>query len=243
VIKLAGPKGLGDTIYVRAVALHFLDRGDGVKVFTRWPDVFWDLPVKFLPPDELNKHPNTRHVAYTHLIPHEGSQFQARCEAAEIYEPVKLELRWRAANADLLESVRQRAGGRKIFIYQPLKVCKTAEMEIMRPHYGAYRQIIADHSDCYRIKIGHPPFVDDDRHLPCELDLLGKGFIRDTFDVCTMGDLFFGECCFVPVIAEALDKNFICMFSRRAASGARAWTVTPQWQFHKKNLGTCIYDE
>lgn len=238
-VKLAGPKGLGDTIYLRAVALHFLDRGERVKVFTRWPDVFWDLPVTLLSMDDLHRHPNTLHISYLTLMPHDASQFQARCEAAGIQEPVDLTLRWRAVNTDLLASIRKKAGGRKILIYQPLKVCRSPGMDVMRPRRDAYRKVIAEHADYFRIKIGHPPYVDNDKELPCELDMLGKGFIRDTFDVCTIGDLFFGECCFVTVIAEALDRPVICMFSRRA----KHWTMTREWQFHKTHLASVVYDE
>jgi hypothetical protein len=77
------------------------------------------------------------------------------------------------------------------------------------------------------------------------LDLFGKTSIADTFDVCTIGDLFFGEVCFLtPTIADAMGKPYICMFSKRA-SVSNQWTrlITPQRLFHRKDLGVAIYDE
>lgn len=246
-IKLDASKGLGDAIYLRAVVLHLLERGEAITVFTRWREVFDDLPVTIRPIDEVADHNDIRHVAFSHRIPRDDpeiDQFTMRCRIAGITGPVPLRLGWTVRNAGLLKRIKRDARGRKVFIYQPRKLVKTSPMALLQPQRKAFNKIVADHKGWFRIKLGHPPFVEDDPDLACELDLFGKGFIKDTFDVCTLGELFFGEPCFLTVMAEALDRKAICLFSRRASQSS-GWMsqITPNWQFNKRHLATCVYDD
>lgn len=246
-IQLSGPNGLGDAIYVRAVALHLLDRGNSVTVYTRWPDVFADLTVALGTIEErieLERSGVTvSHVAFSYKQKVPGSEFALRCQGAGIKEPVDLSLRWKVRNQPLLDKIKADASGRKIFIFQPLKVMRNPRWAPFAINRNAYRKVVRDHRGFYRIKLGHPPSVVDDDGLECELDMYGKCFVFDTFDICTIGDLFFGEGCFIITIAEALDKPSIRMFSRRAANSGTAAANLDGDLYHKKHLGTCIYDD
>lgn len=242
-IQLNGPNGLGDAIYVRAVALHLLDRGESLTIYTRHPDVFADLPVIVKPIEERTG--EIRRVSYSFRNEDSGDvgQFAMCCEAAGIREPVDLTLRWTVRNKTLLEKIKADAAGRKIFIYQPLKTQLNPSFIPYAIRPDAFKAFVNKHRDYYRIKLGHPPTVVDDPDLECELDMYGKGFVFDTFDICTIGDLFFGEGCFIITIAEALDKPFVCMLSRRGAEDG-GWIGRMQsGQFNKKHLGTSVYDE
>lgn len=246
-IKLTTSKGLGDAIYLRAVVLHLLERhpDEDIIVYSVWNDVFADLPVKVK--SLSDKIGDVRAVAYRGSLPlpcDEDDEFTVRCKAAGITEPVDLKLGWKVKNHDLLYRIRRDAAGRQIFIYQPFKLITSLAMELMRPRRESFHRFLVDHSDYYRIKLGHPPFVEADVEMPCELDLFGKGFIFDTFDVCTIGDLFFGETCFLIQMAETLDRKFVCMFGSRALA-ADHWIsdFTPKRVFHKKHLGTAIDDD
>lgn len=42
-IELQGPRGLGDALLVRIVAMEWLRRGREVRVHTAWPEVFQGL--------------------------------------------------------------------------------------------------------------------------------------------------------------------------------------------------------
>ena len=220
-----------------------MDKGEQVTVYTRWQDVFHDLPIAVKSLDE--RHGEIRHVAFSHRIdvPDRSiGQFVMRCRQAGITEPVDLTLRWRVNNPAFLDYIRRLAEGRKIFIYQSLKPLK--DIEILRVNREPFKNFIKRHKDYFRIRLGHPPYVDDGIDMECDLNLYGRGFILDTFDVCTIGDMFFGEPCFLQTIAEALDKPSVCMMSRRATnSDSWAKNLTPEWQYHKKHLGTVIYDE
>lgn len=245
-INITAPKGLGDSILLRAVVLHLLDRGEELTVFTRWRDLFADLPVSVLPLSKRNEQSDLRAVTYSNRaeLPAGKTGFEARCTIAGITEPVELQLRWKVRSPSLLDRIKLEAAGRPIFIYQPLKRAENEQQKALRPLREGYHSYLSSRDDCFRIKLGHPPSVEDDMDMPCELDLYGKAFIFDTFDICTIGDEFFGEPCFIIHAAEALDRKVTCMFSRRALA-SHSWVrlINPQRVFHKMHLATAIGDD
>lgn len=229
---------------LRAIVLHLKDE---ITVFTQWPDVFSDLPITIKPLSELSQYPDTRFASTNgrQEIPEGSSDFLERCKRAGIDESVEFRMEWPVQNPDLVNQIRDKANGRRIFIYQPLKMARNEEQKILRPDTLAYKKFIEEHSDCYRIKLGHPPYVDSNNDLPCELDLFGKAFIKDSFDVGTIGDVFFGESCFVIQMGEALNKPCILMRSVRAMKQDN-WLNRyhdPHRVFTKKHLATTVYDE
>jgi len=246
-IELVGSKGLGDALYLRAAVLHLLRRKEAVKVYTKWPDVYSDLPVSI---GEHGRGFTTAGVrfftssVYLSDPPPGVDEFTFCCRNAGIEDTVEWRIDWKVRNHALLDRIKRAAGDRKIFIYQPLKVPRNGDQEALTPNPESFNKVIVAHRDYYRIKLGHPPFVMNDQDLPFELDMFGKGFIFDTLDICTIGDLFFGQPCFVPQVAAALGRPSICMFSRRASISDR-WIrrVNPEWCVHKKELTKVMYDE
>ncbi len=246
-IELVGSKGLGDALYLRAAVLHLLRRGEKVKVYTKWPDVYSDLPVSVGEHRLGFDNETVRRFAssiYLSAAPLGVDEFTFCCRKAGIEETVEWRIDWKVRNKTLLDRIKRSAGDRKIFIYQSLKVPRNGDQAALTPIRESYNSVITAHADFYRIRLGHPPFVMNDTSAPCELDMFGKGFVLDTLDICTIGDLFFGQTCFVPQIAGALGKPSICMFSRRALNSDR-WIKreTPEWCIHKKELTTVLYDE
>jgi hypothetical protein len=245
-IALRVPNGLGDAIYLRAIVLHLLKRGEGVAVFTKWRDVFSDLPVQIRETPEAAAH----QVRYLHnssdrALPKGMTDFAMRCRQAGIKEPVELRMDWQVRNPALLDQIKRDAAGRKILVYQCARQVRSEASALLKPRRAVFNKFIADHDDYYRIKIGHPPHVEDDQEAKCELDLFGKAFIHDSFDIGTIGDLLFGQHCFVLCMAEAMNKPYVCMFARAALKSnmPQANTTTPDRCFNKKHLATAIYDD
>ena len=246
-ISLRSPNGLGDAIYLRAIVLHLVARGEEVTVFTKWKDVFSDLPVAVREVIDItpNDRPTYVYCPAERVIPEGLSDFVIRCRSAGIKERVELKLDWKVKNQALLDQIKRDARGRKIFIYQCARAIRSPISALLKPRREAFNKFIERHADHYRIKLGHPPHVEDDPGAPCELDLFGKAFIFGTFDVCTIGDIFFGQASFINCIAEALDKPHITMFARAALASPhpRANSATPERVFAKKHLATAVYDD
>jgi hypothetical protein len=241
-IGIRASGGLGDAIHLRAAVLHLMRRGP-VTVFTPFPDVFLGLDVTVAGQGEGDAHEGLLHFSHK-LTPSDLDCFTGSCRRAGIHEAIPLRVDWRVRNPDLLSRILDAAGGRPIFVYQPRKIARNASQELLRPDRAVYNAFIADHHHHFRIRLGQPPYVEDDRSAPCELDLFGKTSIPDAFDLATIGDVFFGESCYVPMIGEAMDKTYVIMFTRRALSSKdRVAHMTPQRLFHKKHLARAIFDE
>ena len=250
-IKLNAPKGLGDAIYMRAIALHLLGRGEAVKVYTWWPDVFSDMPVSIVGANDYTNDDDLHHaMACLHCrVPaiRALDRFRLTCLQAQVLEPVELRLGWKVRNQELVDDIKRRADGKRIMLYQPRKVSKDGDQELTRASRAPFKTFVNRQKKAFRVKTGHPLFIQNDDDLNCELDLVGKTTISDLFDIAAVSDFIFGEAaCFLPNLAESLDKPFTCMFSRRglaAVSRKRVWGIRPEFMIHKKNLATVIYDD
>lgn len=248
-IKLNGPKGLGDAIYLRALALHLLDRGETIDVRTRWPQVFADLPVTTRPADNIDDYDELKHmtaclycnVPQIRML----DKFRLACLQAGFDEAVELRMGWTIKNAVLIETVKTQAAGRPLMLYQPLKLSRGAEQEALRPRRQAYSGYVNSRTDCFRVKTGHPNHVQMDPALDCEMDLIGKASISDVFDVAAASDAIFAEDSYLSILAQALDKPLVCMFSRRAldSRNARLCNSGPARMFTKPRFATAIYDD
>jgi hypothetical protein len=179
-------------------------------------------------------------------LPEGLNQFKARCATAGITEPVDLRIDWVVQNEVLVNSIRDMAIGRKVFIYQPPKLSKNLEMDLLKPKSFSFARFIAGakSDEYFRIRMGHSQYVETNGHTNYELDLLDRLKVTDALDVCTIGDVFFGEECYLTHIAEALDRQVICMLSRRAAL-SKEWVRhrTLERMFEKRHLASVVYDE
>lgn len=248
-IEINAPRGLGDAIYLRAVVLHLIGKGEKVKVYTLWPDVFRDLPIEVGDVNAIPDFDNLHHVTACLYCQAPAIQlldkFTLACLQAGIAEPVEFKIDWRCRNTKLVDDVRSRAGGRPIMVYQPLKKAKNALQKMARPDAGPVHRFVANSADHFRVKVGHPAFTDDSPELGCELDLYGKLSVGDVFDVVSGCDTVFGESCFVPVLAEAMDKPLVCMFARRAMESKNKALrgASPARLFKKPHLVRAVYDD
>ncbi len=238
---LIASKGLGDAIYLRALVLHLIERGESVTVFTQWPDVFSDLPIVTKSLKERTGHEDIHHCQpCLHCRLPEvsiGGLFEMACRQAGVLDRVELRADWTVKNTELAETVRRAASGRKIMVYQPLKPARGVEQEILQPRPRAYVSYIESRSDMFRVKLGTGGAG------VCDLDLTEKTTVSEAFDVATVADVIFGEPCYLTTLAQAMDKPYVCMFSSRAqwAVQSRVSGLTP-WRFMTKP-GTVLYDD
>lgn len=257
-IELNAPKGLGDAIYLRAVALHFLGRGEHLKIWTRWREVFTGLGVEFADADAVDtliakrerepRHDLRNVTACLHCrVPYimARDKFALACLQAGIEDEIELRMCWSVSNASLVSAVRSKADGRPILIYQPPRHANNAPERVLQPHRAAVFKFLESRGDYLRVKIGHPEFTVDGPDLPCDLDLYGKTSVPEAFDLISDADLVFGENCFLPVAAQAMDRSFVLMMSRRALTSNlnKVRGITPERMVQKPHLGRVIFDE
>lgn len=247
-IDLLGPRGLGDALLVRVVAMEWLRRGEQVRVFTQWADLFRDLAVEIATGTPYRDGQadvygcaacmNCRRQEMAPL-----SVFTRSCHQCGLYEPVELDLKWQVTDPTPFGKIRRRAAGRPILIYQPPKIANGEEQALYTPPAADFIRWLDDHADHYRIKVGHPSAAQEFRGAPCELDLFGKTTVLELIDLATIGDLFFSQVCFIPTLAESLDKRSACMFTRRqlSAKSNKVRNLTPEAFLHKRHLHEVVY--
>lgn len=256
-IELNAPKGLGDAIYLRAVALHLLDRGEKVRVWTRWREVFLGLNVAFAEAEDVEtligkrerepRHDLRNVTACLHCrVPYimARDKFALACLQAGIEEEIELRMGWEVRNPSIVKHVTMY--GKPILVYQPpRKISNDAEAQA-QPHRAAFvRFLEGAKRDFIRVKVGHPDFTVDGDDLPVDLDLYGRTSVADVFDLVSASDLVFGENCFLPVAAQAMDRKFVLMMSRRALSSNlnKVRGITPERMIQKLHLGRVLFDE
>jgi hypothetical protein len=201
--------------------------------------VFAGIPVTFSQHAESDRPAgfSLRHKLVGRYAHFEGmDQFSICCRRAGIAEAVKLDLRWKVANRGLVERIRRKAAGRPVLVYQPRK--RNNEMS---PEPTPFYAWVRKRSDCYRVRVGHPKYVES-VVSECELDLFGKTEVADILDVATAADLFFGDLCYLGIVADALGKPSVCMLSRQAIAQPEWCHLTAQRMFRNANLATLDFD-
>jgi len=233
-LHLNASKGLGDAIYLRAVVVHLM-KSEPITVYTRWPEVFFDLPVKVRGIESIGEADDLRSVAYTMRAPMTECMFDARCRVAGLEPPIDMRLDWPIRNTSLVSSVREQAAGRTVIVYQPQK------MDLLSPDERSFKYALTGF-DGFRVKVGRSPYVTD-ADLPCELDLLDKTSVLDAIDLCASADRVFGELCWLMPAAECLGKPFVCMFSHRAmASDEWVKNIDPRIIFRGSSQSEILFD-
>lgn len=242
--KLNAGKGLGDAIYLRATARHLVSLGEEVEVYTVWPEVFADMPVMIRSVAEIVDNGDLRHVAPCNCrIPQVEALDQFANATARAGVPdAPLRIDWTVRNPALVDRVRRQAAGRPILLYQPVKRAKNPQQAALRPMREAFNRYVAERTE-FRVKLGHAAWVEEDNEVACEMDLFGHTSVADVFDIATAANVIFAEPCYLAVLAQAMDKELICMFSRRALSSenVRVSSVTPQRFLHKP--AQAVFDE
>jgi hypothetical protein len=256
VYALNAPRGLGDAIYLRAVALHLLAMGKAVKVFTRWPDVFSGMDVEFGSMAEVTalegqkfRAPSTqvRNVmACLHCqVPYIAAldKFALACLQAGIEDEIELRIDWQVRNDDLVNRIRDAAGVRPIVVFQPLRKAHNEADEVLRPKAGAFAKYVGA-VEGFKVKVGSAEFTTDDG-LSCDLDLYGQTSVTDVLDVVSCADLCVAENCFLPVAAQAMNRRFVLVMARRALASNlnKVRGITPERMMQKPHLGCVVFDE
>lgn len=247
-IELRGPKGLGDAIYLRSIALHVLDRGEEVSVFTQWPEVFAGLPVTIRSQTE-SPDPEALRSAFYCLFcripgPKSLDQYSMMCAQVGLPEPAPLRLGWTVRNRALVDRIARMAGERKILLFQPPKAANGPEQEMLRPRESAFNAALARHDGYFKVRVGCSKYLQPSA-APCDLDLLDQTSVSDLLDLATVADLFFGDSCALLVMADALEKPSVYVMTRRSLKSAqqRVCNQTGDRLFHRSHLVTTVYDE
>lgn len=215
---MRGGAGLGDAIYIRAIAEHFVRKGQKVVVATPYPTVFEGAGVETIPftrheIDVLAHYSEDRHRQET-------TQFLDMCLRAKVKEEVPLRFDWKPKNENLLAQVKEQAAGRKVLLVhggrEPFGRTDGLGLDLI-PKADAFACALAELRDCLTIGIG-----DGKRQFytpEVELDLIGKTSVTDVLDMGKICDGVVAQVSFCAPMAECFDKPFLGVWASKGLHG------------------------
>jgi hypothetical protein len=228
---MRGGAGLGDALYVQAVARHLRAQGKSLTIFSDWPDVF--LPL--LP--QVNCAPFRRSGVdlLAHYSPRKGmstKQFEDCCIQAGVKLPVELRLDWSVTDPALVTKVTSEAGGRPIVCLQlpraPMGRTDGFGAELL-PDCRVIQRIvdrIASWAFIVQVGSGAPLF----RFSGVHLDLADRTTVRQMLDVASIADGFLGYVSFFVPLAESFDRPALLVWSEAGLKSPRPFIrqITPE---------------
>lgn len=221
-------RGLGDTLYLRPIAEHYLRAGHQVTALTDYPDVFVGSEVKTEP---FRRDRCTTIAHYTHGKARPGTtQFQDMLDGAGIKDPVEMRFRWDVRNRPLADRVYRQADGRPIVLVHggrtPMSRVDGFGKELL-PRREAFEQVLGELSDCLMVQVGQDQPL---YRLPVDLNLNGETTVADLLDLAWVADGVVGQCSLAIPLAEAFDTPLLVVWSAAGLSSRTEFIrqITPQ---------------
>lgn len=224
--RIRGGSGLGDALYVRPIAEHFVRAGDRVVVCTNYPDVFIGsgAAVDAFSRQKIDvlAHYASRKADTT------TNQWEDVCISARV-PPMPLRFAWTVQNARLVEEVTTRAAGRPIVLvhagYVPMGRTDGFGAELL-PEREAVETTLQALQDVLLVRIGKDPVYP----LRCELDLQGRTSITDLLDLASICHGAVGQCSYIIPLAEAAGKPLLIVWASRGLTAHQPFVraITPK---------------
>jgi hypothetical protein len=237
---IRGGMGLGDAIYVQAVARHFVQSGKRVQVCSAWPEVFKHLPVKVTPFTRLSV---DKVAHYTRGKNRPGTtQFQDCCIEAGIKDDVPLTIDWRPSTG----IASTLPGGKPIALVglprTPMGRIDGFGDEIL-PDCSVIQRIIDTNADrLHFVQVGAGDALFKFRNLA--LDLSNRTTVTELFDLAMFSTSVLGYCSFMVPLAEVFDKPALFVWSHRIRSARHGFVraITPKKVLHK-TTSAYVFDD
>jgi hypothetical protein len=242
VIKMRCGSGLGDSIYLLAIAEHFLRQGKQVTVKSDYPEVFADagVTVERFARDYCNV---VAHYSTRKACP-ETNQWQDIAINAGVPD-APLAINWQIKNRLLVNDLKAMANGKPIIMVnggRPPMGRQDGYGYEMLPKRSAFDGVLAGLEDCFTVEVGKGLEL---YPLTASVDLVDRTSPADLMDIASISRALVGQCSFMIPLAEALDKPLMVVW---AAAGLASGTqfikqCTPQKIISKPATTRYVMDD
>lgn len=209
-MNIRGGSGLGDALYLRPVAEHFVTAGAHVTVLTDYGDVFIGAGVSI----ERHRKTNFNVLAhYTHgKADASTNQWQDVCKSAAIPE-IPLSFRWQVQNRLLVDDLKAMARGKPIIMVnggRPPMGRADGYAKEMLPRRRAFDAVLAALHDCFIVEVGKGCEL---YPISADVDYVDRTSVADLLDIATVSSGLVGQCSFMIPLAEVFDKPLLCVWA------------------------------
>ena len=239
--SIRGGMGLGDAIYVQAVARYLVARGERLEVCTAWPDVFAPIAhaVQFA---EFRRQ---RIDVLAHYSARKGSarrQFEDVCDAAGLPETAPLAIDW-SRTSDISDRVR--SPDRPMILVgmprPPMARIDGFGKELMpeRAALEAALSGIRGRAQVVMVGAGEPLY-----RFNVDLDLSNRTTVPELFDLAMAADGFLGWVSYLLPLAEVFSKRAFFVWSTRGLRAGHTYVrqITPAKIIFKPETTKSIFD-
>lgn len=226
--RIRGGSGLGDSIYVRPIAEHYMRQGHAVEVCTNYPDVFLGSGAHVVP-FSRTKIDVLAHYTRGKFDP-KTTQWQDVCIAAKVDPKLPLRFQWSVRNTELVSRMLAKADGRPIVLVHggrtPMGRNDGFGLELL-PERRAFDAALMALDGCFTVRVGG----NDERYgLATRENLNGATSVADLLDLAVACDGMLAQCSFAVPLAEVFGKPLLAVWSAKglAAKSAFVRAITPQ---------------
>lgn len=228
--SIRGGKGLGDALYVQAVARHLLPKLGKLRIATPWPEVFEPLngSVECIPFTRAGIDIVAHYSVHRYS---QRSQWQDVCHSAGIREPVDLRIDW-TPSTGAGRTLRAIAGNRKLLLVQmpraPMDRKDGFGRELL-PDCATIQKLInkARARGACIVQVGAGRCLHQFHGI--DVDMANKTSVAELMDIALVADGFIGFVSFAVPLAESMNKRALFVWSRAGlrASNPVVRTITP----------------
>jgi hypothetical protein len=236
-LRIRGGSGLGDSIYVRPIAEHYVRQGHAVSVCTNYPDVFIGSGASVEP--FSRKADITAHYAHRKFEP-ATNQWQDVCIAAKVDPALRLTFAWAVRNHGLTADVRAKAAGRPLILVlggrKPMGRPDNFGAELL-PDKRAFDAALDALDGCYTVRIGSGTDLggrnDEKYRVATDCDLVGKTTVSDLIDLAHVCDGWLAQCSLAIPLAESFGKPILCVWASKGLTAKHRFisAITPKKVF------------
>jgi hypothetical protein len=240
---IRGGKGIGDALYVQAVARHLTQGEERLKVATPWPEVFLPLNgrVQCIPfrRDKINI---LAHYSARRAMP--TGQFEDVCLSAGLRKPVELRIDWTIQDHALVDRLKQH--GKPIVLVQlpraPMGRTDGFGAELLPDGKAIQRAIDRLRERCLLVQVGRGEALFRLRGL--HIDLANETTVTQLLDLGAACSGVVGYVSFILPLAESMGKPGLMIWSRKGLRSGQAVVrhITPQKVVHRKDLIRSVRD-
>lgn len=208
--------GLGDSVYLRAIADHLAAGGERLVALSNYPEIFRGSPCH-VEPFRRERVDIVAHYV-TGKANQGTNQWQDVCMAAGVARPVAFRFDWAVGGAGIAQDVRARAAGRPVVLVQggrtPMARTDGFGKELLpdRQAFEAAARAVRD-AGAYLVAVGK---ADPIYRAPVDEDLTGATTVAELLDLFATCDGALAQVGFAVPMAEIFDRPLLAVW---AASG------------------------
>lgn len=238
-VSIRGGSGLGDALYVQAVARFMVSRGDMVEVCCDWPDVFGQYSDDVLVVSPFRRmgvsvvaHYSTRRGCSN------TTQFEDCCISASIPRTAPLRLDWEPrASCERLRPFVLVAMAR-----EPFARGDNYGIELLPDCNAVQRVIDIVRRDYDVVQVGKGESLH--AYSGLSEDLSNRQSVSELIDLASRASGMIGQMSYMIPLAESLGKPGLFVWSRRGLSSKNEVLsrLTPRKVLHHTN-SLCVVDD